>query len=248
MTRYPYTLTPGGPELVRNLFAAMAGCTPRRATGSCLYLRCRYGENVFSLAEVFPGNILATDEDPEALLFCRTHASAFGGRVSFRTMSFDALEAEDSSMDFIIIDGVPLDLPASSLLQECRRVLKPAGIIGAATPFWKKEPVPVSIRELWETKTNPVPTEERLRSLFPRHGFSEPTLRDASHTLQPFYRQFLKETERIAERGFAGFERHKALIKRFKHETHVYLRGQGKSFMGYMTLHARNVPALTAEG
>ncbi len=232
MQKHPFNLTPGGPGLIRRLLSALpAGLKTQDSL--LMYIGSRYGENVFATAGIFPGKIMAADEDAEALLFCKSQAGDFNGRVSFRSMSPLSLDPARESIDVVISDGLLSSYNKRKHLREARRVLKPGGALLLTTPVWLEAAAPTYVRDVWESREYSVLSVGELLELTAETGFTDTSIHDATEHLEPFYTQFTGDVRKIAGAGFEGFKQHKALVKHYKHEIDVYLKQGGRRWMGY---------------
>lgn len=238
MPNYPFHLTPGGPRLVTYAFEKTGGKN-WRDDAEMLYIGSSYGENVFAMAEQFPGSIVGADEDAEALFFCKSRIGDLRPRVSFRMMSPVALDPRDGTIDAVIVDGVLSSYNKRKLLREVRRVLKPGAPLLVAAPVWLEDGAPTGIRGVWETREYTVPTRAELADLLAECGFRIVHESDQTRVLEPFYKQFMTDVKKLAAAGFEEFKQHRALVKHYKHEIDMYFKHGGRRYMGYVVIGAR---------
>ena len=233
MKKPPFHLTPGGTRLITRLYHAMHAGREWNTDSVCVFIGSRYGENVFALAEYFPGSIIGIDEDSEALLYTRMAGAAFGKRVVFRYMSPLQLDFPEAHADLIILDGLLSSYHSRKLLAECHRVLKPAAPFALTTPVWLAGNVPTFVRDVWSGKEYQVPDAQALSLMLLESGFVDINIEDVSRELTGFYSQFTEDVRKLAKSDDEIQKQHKALVKHYKHEIDVYMKLGGKKHMGY---------------
>ncbi|MBX7148136.1 class I SAM-dependent methyltransferase [bacterium] len=95
-----------------------------------LEIACGVGQGLGYLASV-SRSIRAGDITPDLVLQARAH---YGNRISITEMDAEHLPFDDSSLDVVILFEAIYYLPsAKQFIQECKRVLRPGGVVLIAT-------------------------------------------------------------------------------------------------------------------
>jgi SAM-dependent methyltransferase len=235
---YPYHLTPGGPDLLRQLLRRAAEPRSWSADSVLLHLGCRHGENTFALRDVFPGAVVGTDEDPEAIFFAKMAAArpGAGERVSFRLQSPLAPGAAERRYDAVVCDAMLGGYPRARVLSALHRALAPGGALIATDTVWLREPVPTFVRDAWDAASFRTLSREAFRREIEEAGFAVERAEDHRGALDGFYRQFGDEVHTRARDGSDDTAQLRALVRRYKHEIDVYLRQGGKAYMGFASV------------
>jgi len=102
---------------------------PARSGGRVLDVGCGNGQLLAALREV-GWETAGIEPDPVSAGLAKKAAAVFP--------SLEAAGFQDDSFDYILINHVLEHLPAPvSVLERCRRLLKPAGRIGVCVPNWR---------------------------------------------------------------------------------------------------------------
>ncbi|MDX9758563.1 MAG: methyltransferase domain-containing protein [Bacteroidota bacterium] len=238
---FPYHLTPGGPDLSRELVERVPEEVRRDADASLLLMGCRQGENALALAGCFDGRIVGIEEDSESVFYAKMAAAEMklAPRVSLQFMAPVATNFRPGQFTVVLLEGVLSSYPPGKVIKEVLRVLAPGGWLLASDSCWLEEDVPTFARDVWESPDHKVLTPPAVRALLEERGVEVLALEDRSDVLDPFYRQFHDTVRGIAKSRFEGMKHQKALVKHYKHEIDVYRKHGGARYMGYFGMVGR---------
>ena len=123
---------------------------------------CGTGPGLGHLASISK-SLTAGDYSPEVLAVCKAH---YGNRIALREFDAQATPFADASFDVVILFEAIYYLPnAESFIAECRRLLRPGGVLLLVT----------ANRDLFDFNPSPFSTRyynpPELSALLARHGF-----------------------------------------------------------------------------
>lgn len=239
-TLYPFHLTPGGPALVRDI-VKQAGIDSADPALNTLTIGSRYGEHAIALAEIIQGQVLAIEEDPEAVFYAKMAITQSGlaSRVRTRFASPLSLAVPPASFDMVLLEGILSAYPRHKAMRQALQTLKNGGVIAISDSYWRADEVPTFVRDVWESANQKIATKQDILDLMDAFGLDLIMLEDRSSVLSPFYEQFTGEVKGIVKAGFEGMKHQKTLVKHYKHEIDVYLKHGGRKWMGYFVAVAK---------
>jgi ubiquinone/menaquinone biosynthesis C-methylase UbiE len=125
----------------------------------------------------------------------------------------------------------------NKIIKEIRKILKPGEIFCAGEIVNLKENPPAFIRDIWNSSDLLPLLNSNLTKYYEEKGFEVIEQKDLSYTLREFYQQSEKmlhtKSEDLSEEEKSY---HKKLLKKISHESNVYLKLGGNTYMGFTAL------------
>ncbi len=197
-------------------------------------------DSVVFVAKNFKCNVFGINELPQIVMDAKSEIANAGleDKVKVKIMNPTSLDFEDGKFDLIITEGILSQYKKSRILKEFYRVLKSDGFIGIADFYWKNQPVPTYVKDVWYVEGGEIETLDEKIKILNSYGFEPIFVQDISQELGSYYSKFKKIIQQsLKERKFPKHEFKE--IKKFKHEVSVYLEQGGDKWMGYIAIVAK---------
>ncbi|MFA8342319.1 MAG: class I SAM-dependent methyltransferase [Rhodothermaceae bacterium] len=157
--------------------------------------------------------------------------------VDVRLMDFEITDFNQNEFDFIYAQASVSGSRRNKIIKELKRILKPEGIFCAGEIVNLKEDMPVFLQDIWESADLDPMNIGKVDAYYEERNFEVEETKNLSDILKEYYRineKMLPETkEGLSEQEKSYY---KKLIKRVSHESGVYLKQGGDSYIGFYVL------------
>ena len=190
-----------------------------------------------------PSKIIIIVDDYDSLITMRYRLEKSGEKnVEVRMMEYDNTDFRDESFD-IIYAQASVSVPArNKITKEIKKILKQGGVYCAGELVMLKDNPPEFVKDIWQSSDILPLHTDAVDKYYGEKGFEIIDKKDLSFTLKDFYR----ESERMLAnetRGMSDQEKsyYKKLLKKISHESNVYLKLGGDTYMGLTALIMRKL-------
>lgn len=188
------------------------------------------------LAEESENTVHLIVEDYDSLMNSKI-ALDHNPAVDVRLMDFEITDFNQNEFDFIYAQASVSGSRRNKIIKELKRILKPEGIFCAGEIVNLKEDMPVFLQDIWESADLDPMNIGKVDAYYEERNFEVKETKNLSDILKEYYRineKMLPETkEGLSEQEKSYY---KKLIKRVSHESGVYLKQGGDSYIGFYVL------------
>jgi SAM-dependent methyltransferase len=200
------------------------------------------GSGTIDIAKKFltagSAGILIIVDDYDTLISMRYQLEkAEVDNVEIRLMEFENTDFKPDFFDIVFAQASVSVTRRNKIIKEIRKILKPGEIFCAGEIVNLKENPPAFIRDIWNSSDLLPLLNSNLTKYYEEKGFEVIEQKDLSYTLREFYQQSEKmlhtKSEDLSEEEKSY---HKKLLKKISHESNVYLKLGGNTYMGFTAL------------
>ncbi len=185
-----------------------------------------------------PSKIIIIVDDYDSLITMRYRLEKSEEKnVEVRMMEYDNTDFQNESID-IIYAQASVSVPArNKITKEIKKILKPEGIYCTGEIVMLKDNPPEFVQDIWQSSDLRPLNIDSVDKYYEERGFEIIDKKDLSFTLKDFYREsermLRNETKDMSEQEKSYY---KKLLKKTSHESNVYLKLGGDTYMGFMVI------------
>lgn len=157
--------------------------------------------------------------------------------ISSKMMEFTKTDFRDSSFDLVFAQASVSSPLRNKIVKETKRILKPGGYLNVGEIVSLKENPPAFVRDTWEAGDISPLNAEELSDYYEKRDFEIVDVKDLSTSLKDYYstnKNLLDNTSgNLSDKEKSYY---KKLLNRISHESNVYLKLGGNSFMGFISI------------
>jgi SAM-dependent methyltransferase len=216
--------------------------------GSILILGSGSEKIAEELSEKYDSQSVLIVEDSESLLNSRSRL-AEGNKINVRLMDFSATDFKDSQFDLVYAQASISNNVRNKIVKEIKRILKPEGSFCVGEIIGFRQNQPKFIKDMFSSSNISPLNADQINDYYSSRGFQVLFEKDLSYTLKDFYlnsSNMLNEAESTLDEREKSF--YKKLIKRFSHESNIYLKLAGDKHYGFKMLLLRKVQDENLQG
>lgn len=175
-------------------------------------------------------------EDYDSLINSKVALDHHPG-VDARLMDFEITDFGKGEFDIIFAQASLSGSRRNKIIKELKRILKPGGLICIGEIVNLKEDIPVFLQDIWESADLTPMNIPEAENYYAERDFEILETKDISSVLKEYYKineKILPATkENLSEQEKSYY---KKLLKRISHESGVYLKQGGDSYIGFYVL------------
>ena len=163
-------------------------------------------------------------------------------RLSVKFMEYSKTDFNNETFDIVYAQGSISNPQRNKIVKEMKRILKPQGTMIAGEYISLKESAPNYVKDVWESGNILPLYSTELTGYYETRNFDIVDVSELSPKLKEFYltsKKLLNENiDHLTEQEKSYY---KKLLKRFNHESNVYLKLGGSDYMGFSSIILRKI-------
>lgn len=157
--------------------------------------------------------------------------------VDVRLMDFEITDFGNEEFDLIFAQASVSGSRRNKIIKELKRILKPGGLFCVGEIVNLREDSPVFIQDIWDANDLQPINIGKINEYYEERNFEILETKDLSDILKEYYRineKMLPEAKDDLSEQEKSY--YKKLLKRMSHESGVYLKQGGNSYIGFDVL------------
>lgn len=188
------------------------------------------------LAEESEATVYMIVEDYDSLINSKV-ALDHNPNIDIRLMDFEITDFNQEEFDIVYAQASISGSRRNKIVKELKRILKPEGIMCIGEIVNLKNDTPVFLQNIWENADLLPINISEMDNYYSERNLEVLETKNLSDILKEYYKineKILPETkESLSEQEKSYY---KKLIKRISHESGVYLKQGGDSYIGFYVL------------